>query len=58
MSDVSAGQGDAGAPKLSHEHLLRVCEFLYRRTGMTYGEAKRYYIERRIAERMARNGSV
>ena len=30
-----------------------VCEFLYRRTGMVFTEAKRYYVERRVADRMA-----
>ncbi len=39
-------------PNLSPEDLQRFCEYLYRRTGMTFGESKRYYIDRRIAERM------
>jgi chemotaxis protein methyltransferase CheR len=38
---------------LSPEDLLRLCEFLYRRTGMSYGETKRYYIERRVKDRIA-----
>lgn len=29
-----------------------LCEFLYRRTGMIFTEAKRYYVERRVVERM------
>ncbi len=33
-----------------------MCEFLYRRTGMLFTEAKRYYVERRIADRMAALG--
>ena len=32
-------------------------QFLYRRTGMLFGESKRYYIERRIADRMAATGT-
>lgn len=43
-------------PLLSADHLRRVCDFLYRRTGMSYGETKRYYIERRVADRMDRAG--
>jgi chemotaxis protein methyltransferase CheR len=43
---------------LNAEELKRLCDFLYRRTGMSYGEAKRYYIERRVAERMHRSGSA
>ena len=29
-----------------------MCEFLYRRTGMVFTESKRYYVERRVVERM------
>jgi chemotaxis protein methyltransferase CheR len=36
----------------------RVAELLYRWTGMTFGASKRYYIERRIGDRMARTGMV
>ena len=43
---------------LSPESLRRICDFLYRRTGMAYGEAKRYYIERRVTEQMTRAGAV
>ena len=41
---------------LSPEELERFCEFLYRRTGMHFGESKRYYIDRRVGERMAVTG--
>ena len=47
--------GDEPGP-LSGEDLQQVSEFLYRRTGMIYGETKRYYIERRLALRMERSG--
>ena len=40
------------AKLLSPEDLERFCEYLYRRTGMTFGESKRYYVDRRVAERM------
>jgi chemotaxis protein methyltransferase CheR len=42
---------------LSAEDLQRLCDFLYRRTGMSYGETKRYYIERRVAQRIERSGA-
>jgi len=42
---------------LSSADLIRLCDFLYRRTGMLFGEAKRYYIDRRVAERIAATGS-
>lgn len=47
----------ADPPTLSEEELRRLCEFIYRRTGMVFGEAKRYYLERRIFERMVATGS-
>jgi chemotaxis protein methyltransferase CheR len=54
--------GAAGTPQdhipLSADELRRVTELLYRWTGMTFGENKRYYIERRITERMRRTGTL
>lgn len=41
-------------PSLAPDQLQRLCEILYDRTGMTFGESKRYYIERRVADRMAK----
>lgn len=38
---------------LSGADLTRLCDFLYARTGMQFGESKRYYIDRRVADRMA-----
>ena len=38
---------------VSEEEFRRICEFLYRRTGMLFTEAKRYYVQRRVSERMA-----
>jgi len=42
---------------LSAAELTRLCDFIYRRTGMLFGESKRYYIDRRVAERMAASDS-
>jgi chemotaxis protein methyltransferase CheR len=44
-------------PALTEEEFQRLCDFLYRRTGMVFTEAKRYYVERRIVERMVATGS-
>ena len=33
---------------VSEEEFRKVCEFLYRRTGMLFTEAKRYYVQRRV----------
>lgn len=41
---------------LSDEDIARVGALLHRWTGMVFGQSKRYYIERRITERMKRRG--
>jgi chemotaxis protein methyltransferase CheR len=46
----------ASEKSLSADEIVRLCEIIYRRTGMIFGESKRYYIERRIAERMVATG--
>jgi len=43
---------------VSAEDFRRLCEFLYRGTGMVFTESKRYYVERRVHERMAATGSL
>jgi len=50
------GKKGSGATPLSADEIRRLCDFLYRRTGMIFGESKRYYIERRVADRMAATG--
>lgn len=40
-------------PPLTPDDLARLCQFLYKRTGIQYGESKRFFIERRLAARMA-----
>jgi chemotaxis protein methyltransferase CheR len=56
MSDLGASDGSAKSP-LTGDELQRFCEFLYRRTGISYGENKRFYIERRLADRMLKVGT-
>lgn len=48
----------ADFPQVTPEEFRRLCDFLYRRTGMVFGETKRYYVERRINERMAATGAA
>ncbi|HWL71294.1 MAG TPA: protein-glutamate O-methyltransferase CheR [Geminicoccus sp.] len=45
-------------PFLSAQDLQLLCDFLYAETGMMFSEAKRYYIDRRLAERMAETGAA
>ena len=57
MSRKSAellARANALAP-LSGADLVTLCDFLYARTGMQFGESKRYYIDRRVADRMAQH---
>jgi chemotaxis protein methyltransferase CheR len=43
---------------VAEEEFRRLCDFLYRRTGMIFTEAKRYYVQRRLNDRMAATGSA
>ena len=45
------------APALSAEELTRLSDFVYQRTGMLFEEKKRYYIDRRVAERIGATNS-
>jgi chemotaxis protein methyltransferase CheR len=38
---------------ITADEFRKLAEFLYRRTGMVFNETKRYYVERRIMDRMA-----
>ncbi len=40
------------APCLSAQEFAKLCEFFYRKTGILFNENKRYFVERRIFERM------
>src|ERR1700742_2237085 len=42
---------------ITEDELRRLADFLYRRTGMVFTETKRYYVERRISERMLATSS-
>ena len=43
---------------LTAAELNRLSEFVYRRTGMLFEEKKRYYIDRRVADRIETTGSA
>ena len=42
----------------SEDEFRRLCEFLYRRSGMIFNESKRYYVVRRLADRMKATGTT
>ena len=52
-SNKAASSWEAPSTVLAAGEIRRLCDFLYGRTGMLFGESKRYYIERRVADRMA-----
>jgi chemotaxis protein methyltransferase CheR len=39
-------------PEVTPAQFRQLCDYLYRETGMIFTETKRYFVERRIAERM------
>lgn len=41
---------------LTPEELRRIADLIYRWTGMTFGENKHYYIQRRVADRIGKSG--
>ena len=49
--------GASRAVRISSEDVARFCDFLYRRTGMSFSGDKRYFIDRRLEERIAATGS-
>ena len=55
MADPASGKTPTSF--LNAEDLRRFCDFLYKRTGILYGESKRFYIERRLADRMQSIGT-
>jgi chemotaxis protein methyltransferase CheR len=57
MPMARPGERDDPPYRVSQEDVRRLCEFLYRRTGMSFAEDKRYYIDRRIEERIAATAS-
>jgi chemotaxis protein methyltransferase CheR len=43
---------------IGQEDFRRLCDFLYRRTGMTFDEPRRYFVERRVGDRMEATGAT
>jgi chemotaxis protein methyltransferase CheR len=46
-----------GQPPITEEEFRRLADFLYRRTGMVFTETKRYFVERRISDRIIATSS-
>jgi chemotaxis protein methyltransferase CheR len=48
----------ADSVSITQDEYRRLCDYLYRRTGMTFNESRRYFVERRVADRMAATGAT
>jgi chemotaxis protein methyltransferase CheR len=46
-----------GGP-ITQDEYRRLSEYLYRRTGMTFNDSRRYFVDRRVADRMAATGAT
>jgi chemotaxis protein methyltransferase CheR len=53
MAPARPGRPASAQIPIGEEEFLRFCEFLYRRTGMSFDQQKRYYVDRRLQGRMA-----
>lgn len=66
MSSVSKGTRRASAPELpvaaplaiSAEEFHSLLDFFYRKTGIVFGDSKRYFVDRRLLDRMAATGAT
>ncbi|EZP48653.1 CheR family methyltransferase [Sphingomonas sp. RIT328] len=47
----------APPPVISPTDYLKFCEFFYRKTGMMFSEAKTYFVERRLQDRILATGN-
>jgi chemotaxis protein methyltransferase CheR len=56
MGAMSGPFQEGSALVLGAEDLQRFCDFVYRRTGISYNESKRFFIERRLLDRMEKLG--
>jgi chemotaxis protein methyltransferase CheR len=55
---MSGSEGlESRSVHIKPEEVERFCEFLYRRTGMSFTQGKRYFIDRRLEDRIAATGS-
>jgi chemotaxis protein methyltransferase CheR len=43
----------ADSISITPDEFRRLCDYLYRRTGMAFTEARRYFLERRVEDRMS-----
>ncbi len=52
MKSFSPTALSAAPPVISPQEFAKFCEFFYRKTGIVFSESKRYFVERRVLDRM------
>jgi chemotaxis protein methyltransferase CheR len=52
MKPASPTALSSAPPVITPQEFAKFCEFFYRKTGITFSESKRYFVERRVLERM------
>jgi len=57
MNAVSSMIDTEGLPAITAAEYAKFCEFFYRKTGIQYQVNKKYYVDRRIAERIQQTKS-
>ena len=57
MDAVLQAPGQTEPPTLSAEQFARFCTFFHGHTGILFNEQKRYFVERRVQERIRATGS-
>ena len=58
MTNNGSPGRQTGNEPLGSAELEELCAIIYARTGMVFGESKRYYIERRITDLMEASGAA
>jgi chemotaxis protein methyltransferase CheR len=56
-SALPAAHPKTPALAMTDEEYAKFCEFFYRKTGIQFVDSKKYYVERRVADRIARTNS-
>jgi chemotaxis protein methyltransferase CheR len=56
-SPLPAAKPKAAPLAMTNEEYARFCNFFYRKTGIQFVDSKKYYVERRVADRIARTNS-
>ena len=57
MVTLPANPAKGLAPVMTDGEYAKFCEFFYRKTGIQYQENKKYYVERRVSDRIEKTGS-